>query len=67
MVGNICFPLLMHDKRGRRARNNGSIEVLSPDRKKVMSFRLYYASESVLLSLSRFRKSIMAQGLNTVL
>jgi hypothetical protein len=52
MVGNISFPLLMHNKRGGRARNNGSIGVLSSDGKKVTSSWLYYAFESVLLSHS---------------
>jgi hypothetical protein len=51
---------LMNERGGgsRRARNNGGIEVLSPDGKKLMSSWLYYASESVLLSLSRFGKSL---------
>jgi hypothetical protein len=46
MVGNISVSLLVHDKRGgeggRRARNNGRIEVLSPDGKNVVSSWLYF-------------------------
>jgi hypothetical protein len=67
MVGNISVSLLMHYKRGRKARNNGNTEVLSPDGKKVMSSWLYYAFKSVLLSHNSFLNSLVVKGLNTVL
>ena len=54
MVGNISVSLLVHDKEGwgggPRTRNDGSIEVLCPDAKNVISSWLYYAFKSVLLS-----------------
>jgi len=63
MVGNISVSLLVHDKwggegggggGGRRARNDGSFEVLWPDAKNVISSWLYYAFKSVLLSHKNF-------------
>jgi hypothetical protein len=62
MLGNISVSLLIYDKRGRRARNGGGIEVLPPDAKTAVSSWLYYAFKSVLLSHNSFFELINSEA-----